>query len=178
RPRRQRAGGLCSMRRGGSSIGSSRSARAGPPRHRGRASGRATTLFEQEMRALAIDFGKVRVGIAVADELGLMAHPRPHLDGKNRRALFDSLRRLADEEQIEVFVVGLPRALTGEEGAPARRARKFAEELATRTGRKVELVDEWLSTREAKARLHEQGLDERAMRSRVDSAAAAILLQA
>jgi putative Holliday junction resolvase len=129
------------------------------------------------MRALAIDFGKVRVGIAIADELGLMAHPRPHLDGRNRRALFENLRRLADEEEIGVFVVGLPRALSGVEGPPARRARKFAAELSTRTGRPVELIEEWLSTREARSRLQEQGLDEREMRTRIDSAAAAVLLQ-
>jgi putative Holliday junction resolvase len=129
------------------------------------------------MRAAAIDFGKVRVGLAVADDLGLLAHPRPHLDGRNRRALLAALARLADEEDVAVFVVGLPRTLSGAEGAPARRARLFAGQLSARTGRRVEMLDEWLSTREARARLHEQGLDDRQMRSRIDSAAAAILLQ-
>jgi putative Holliday junction resolvase len=129
------------------------------------------------MRAAAIDFGKVRVGLAVADELGLMAHPRPHLDGRDLRALLAALTTLAEAEGIELFLVGLPRKLRGDEGPPARRARRFAETLASRTGRRVELVDEWLSTTEARARLREQGLDERALRGRVDSAAAAVLLQ-
>ena len=53
----------------------------------------------------------------------------------------------------------------------------MANALAQRTGRKVELVDEWPSTRQARERLREQGLDDRAARQRVDSAAAAILLQ-
>lgn len=131
-----------------------------------------------EMRAAAIDLGKVRVGLAVADELGLMAHPRPHLDGTRRRALIEALARFADDEGIGVFIVGLPRTLRGVEGPPARRARVFAAELATRTGRKVELVEEWLSTREAQSRLHEQGLTTRDSRSRIDSASAAVLLQA
>jgi putative Holliday junction resolvase len=130
------------------------------------------------MRALAIDLGKVRVGLAASDELGMMAHPRPFLDGRNRRALLEALDRLAKGEDFTVFVVGLPRQLNGSEGLAARRARKFAEELGNKTGRPVELVDEWLSTREARARLHEQGLGEREVRGRVDSAAAAVLLQA
>jgi putative Holliday junction resolvase len=130
------------------------------------------------VKAAAIDLGKVRVGLAVADDLGLLAHPRPHLDGRNPRALLSTLARLADDEGIGLFLVGLPRTLAGAEGPPARRARKFASDLAARTGRPVELVEEWLSTREARTRLRDQGLDERELRSRVDSAAAAILLQA
>lgn len=129
------------------------------------------------MRALAIDLGKVRVGIAASDELGLLAHPRPFLDGRNRRALLAELDRIARGEDFTVLLVGLPRQLNGTEGAAAKRARKFAEELGQKTGRPVELVDEWLSTREARARLHEQGLGEREVRGRVDSAAAAVLLQ-
>jgi putative Holliday junction resolvase len=129
------------------------------------------------MRALAIDLGKVRVGIAIADELGLMAHPRPYLDGRNRRTLLESLAALAAEEAVKIFLVGLPRELRGREGPPARRARKFAEELGARTGLPVELVDEWLSTREARARLAEGGMGEREARTRIDSASAAVLLQ-
>ena len=130
------------------------------------------------MRAAAIDLGKVRVGLAVADELGLMAHPRPHLDGRNRAALLSALGRVANEEGISLFLVGLPRTLGGKEGPPARRARKFAADLEERTGRPVELVEEWLSTREARVRLRDRGATEREVRRRVDSAAAAILLQA
>lgn len=129
------------------------------------------------MRAAAIDLGKVRVGLAIADELGMLAHPRPHLDGHNTRGLIESLKKIADAEGIELFLVGLPRKLGGDEGPPARRARKFAEDLRLRTGRRVELIEEWLSTREARSRLHAQGLDEREIRGRIDSAAAAVLLQ-
>jgi putative Holliday junction resolvase len=129
------------------------------------------------MRAAGIDLGRVRVGLALADELGLMAHPRPFLDGRNPKQLLNRLRELAETEQIGVFVVGLPRSLDGREGIAARRARRFADELAQATGRPVELVDERLTTIEAAGRLREQGLDSRAARSRVDSAAAAVLLQ-
>lgn len=117
------------------------------------------------------------MGVAVSDELGLMAHPRPHLPGADRRALVASLAALARQESIERFLVGLPRLLNGTEGREAREARRFAATLGERTGLPVTLVDEWLSTREAHARLRDGGHKQRDTRSRVDSAAAAVLLQ-
>lgn len=128
-------------------------------------------------RTAALDLGASRVGLAVADELGWLAHPRPFLDGKNRKVLLQRLRELVAEEHIEHFLVGLPRTLDGKEGAAARRARQFADELARVTGCSVELIDERLSTVEAQTRLREQGLDSRQSRTRIDSAAAAVLLQ-
>jgi len=130
------------------------------------------------VRAAGIDVGKVRVGVAVADELGLLAHPRAHLDGRDPLRTADALAALARTENIELFVVGLPRTLAGDEGPAARRARRFARTLAARSGVRVELYDEWLSTREARGRLREQGVDDRAARERIDSAAAAVVLQA
>lgn len=129
------------------------------------------------VRAAGIDVGKVRVGVAVADDLGLMAHPRPHLDGRDPKRAIAALVALAAAEGIEIFVVGLPRTLRGEEGPSARKARRFAAALAAQSGRPVELLDEWLSTKEAQGRLREQGLDDREARQRVDSAAAAVVLQ-
>jgi putative Holliday junction resolvase len=126
---------------------------------------------------IAIDLGTVRAGVAVADELGLLAHPRPFVEARNRRKLLDTLASLAESESASRFVVGLPRTLNGGEGSAARRARRFAQELQRRTGLPVELVDERWTTREAAARLRDQGMDSRAARSRIDSAAAAVLLQ-
>jgi putative Holliday junction resolvase len=129
------------------------------------------------VRALGIDVGKVRVGVAVTDELGLLAHPRAHLDGRDPRRAIGALAELAVAERVELFVVGLPRSLGGDEGPAARRARRFGRALGQRTGLPVEFYDEWLSTREARGRLRDQGLDDRAARERIDSAAAAVVLQ-
>jgi putative holliday junction resolvase len=129
------------------------------------------------MRVAAIDLGKVRVGIAVSDELGMLAHPRPFLPGSSRKALLEALAALSTQEGIERFLVGLPRQLDGSEGRPAREARQFAQALGQRTGVVVELCDEWLSTRQAHQRLQEGGHSARDRRERVDSAAAAVLLQ-
>jgi putative Holliday junction resolvase len=129
------------------------------------------------VRAAAIDFGAVRVGLAVTDDLGLLAHPRPFLDGRKPEALLSQLKQLQAAEQIELFVVGLPRELRGREGPAAKRVRAFVQKLERATPARVELWDEWLSTREAAGRLRAQGLNAREQRSRIDSAAAAILLQ-
>ncbi|RYZ04460.1 MAG: Holliday junction resolvase RuvX [Myxococcales bacterium] len=132
---------------------------------------------EQLVRAAAIDLGAVRVGLAVADDLGLLAHPRPFLDGKNQHALLRRLKELQESEELQVFVLGLPRELNGREGPAAKRVRVFAQKLEQTTPARVELWDEWLSTREAAGRLRAQGLSAKEQRGRIDSAAAAILLQ-
>jgi putative Holliday junction resolvase len=128
-------------------------------------------------RAAAIDLGKVRVGLAVTDELGVMAHTRASLDGKSRKALLAALAALARDERIERFVVGLPLEMSGEEGPAARRAAVFAGELHAATGVPVELWDERLSTVEATRRLRDRGVKARAQRAIVDGAAAAVILQ-
>jgi putative Holliday junction resolvase len=130
------------------------------------------------MRVAAIDLGKVRVGVALSDELGLLAHPRPALAGGNQKRLLAELARLARDEKIERFLVGLPLNRRGGEGREALRARKFAQALADATGRQVELVDERMSTVEATRRLREVGISAKKGRSLVDGVAAAVLLQA
>ena len=76
------------------------------------------------MRVAAVDLGKVRVGLAVSDELGMMAHPRPPLVGGHPQRLVAELVRLAKAEGIERFLVGLPLDRAGDEGPAATRARK------------------------------------------------------
>jgi putative Holliday junction resolvase len=128
-------------------------------------------------RVAAIDLGKARVGVAVSDELGLYAHPRPFLDGKSRKALLGALSALAREEEISRFLVGLPLEMSGTPGSAARRAMEFAEELASATGLEVELIDERLTTVEASRRLRAGGVSGRRGKERVDGAAAAVILQ-
>lgn len=129
------------------------------------------------MRVAALDFGKARVGLALSDELGLLAHPRPYLDGRDPGRLIGELSSLAEAEGIELFLVGLPQELDGREGPAARRARRFAERLGRRTRVRVELLDERLSTRQARVLLQAGGSNARSERQRLDSAAAAVLLQ-
>jgi putative Holliday junction resolvase len=145
-------------------------------------------------RIAALDLGSVRVGLAISDELGVLAHPRPPLDGADPRRLLDALRALVADEGVDRFLVGLPLSMSGEEGPGARRARSLAQQIADATGCDVELVDERLTTVEAARRLDEGSArsqaDPRKARGRpgrartraaqtnkVDGAAAAVLLQ-
>ena len=130
------------------------------------------------MRCAAIDLGKVRVGLAVSDELGLLAHARPNLDGSNPGHVVDVLAMLATVESIDVFVVGLPRTMDGHEGAPARRARVFAQKLRLRTGKQVILMDERLTTKQASLQLQVVGRSTRKQRAVIDGVAATLMLQA
>ncbi|MFT3770770.1 MAG: Holliday junction resolvase RuvX [Minicystis sp.] len=129
------------------------------------------------VRVAAIDLGKARVGVAVADELGMMAHLRPFLDGKSRKALLASLVELAREDKIERFLVGLPLEMNGDEGPAAQRAMEFAQQLADATGVEIEMIDERLSTVEASRRLRDRGVKARDQKHLVDGAAAAVILQ-
>jgi putative Holliday junction resolvase len=129
-------------------------------------------------RVLALDYGKARVGVAVSDELGLYAHPRPFLEARNERALFHSIADLCGAEGIGEIVVGLPLDMRGGEGDAARGARTFAARLATHTALPVHLFDERLSTVQAARALAAQDVRGRKAKSRVDSAAACILLEA
>jgi putative holliday junction resolvase len=129
------------------------------------------------MRVAAIDLGKVRVGVAISDELGLFAHPRAPLSGKSPKALVAELVRMARAEGIERFLVGLPLDRMGLEGREADRARRFAQRLSDATGRLVELCDERLTTVKAARRLREAGVSAKQGRGRIDGEAAAVILQ-
>jgi putative Holliday junction resolvase len=120
----------------------------------------------------------VRVGVAMDDDLGLMAHPRGTLDGRDERALLAALRKLADDEDVGRFVVGLPLDMRGGEGAAARNARVMAQKIADATGRSVELWDERLTTVQAARELAASEVRGRRARARIDEAAACTILQA
>jgi putative Holliday junction resolvase len=138
----------------------------------------------------AIDFGDARVGVAISDELGMMAHPRPALDGKSRKPLLQALAAFAKDEGVTRFLVGLPLDMSGGHGPRARKATEFAQQLADATGLEVELVDERLTTVEAARQLRDSGAHVRersshrrggksvARAGKIDTAAATVILQA
>ena len=128
-------------------------------------------------RTCALDLGRARVGVAVDDELGLMAHPRGVLSGHDRKKLLASLRELAEGQGIVRFVVGLPLDMSGQEGPAAREARAVAQQLADATGRAVELWDERLTTVQAQRSLRASEVFGKKAKERIDEAAACAILQ-
>ncbi len=130
------------------------------------------------MRVAALDLGKVRVGLAVTDEIGAMAHPRPPLAARVRSDLLRKIKDFAEQESVDHFVVGLPLDPAGQRGPAARKAMAFAQQLFEFTGINVVLWDERFSTSEATRRLREGGHRARESRAKIDSAAACLILQA
>jgi putative Holliday junction resolvase len=124
---------------------------------------------------LAVDVGSVRIGVARSDIEGRLAVPVETV----RRGTADVARiaQLAAEWSAIEVVVGLPRGLSGDEGAAAQAVRGFATELADVVPLPLRLVDERFTTVSAQRGLHAAGRDVRASRAVVDQAAATVLLQ-
>lgn len=129
------------------------------------------------MRALALDIGEVRVGVAVSDPDARVASPVCVLPAAEVLTHAATFRRVLEDWEPDVLVCGLPRTLAGEEGPQAERIRASAEKIAASCGLPLEFADERLSSAQAKRILREQGLSERAMRGKVDSVAASLFLQ-
>jgi putative Holliday junction resolvase len=131
------------------------------------------------IRALGIDPGSKRIGVAVSDLSGTVASPLLVLRrGRSRQHDLRELARIAREEEADVIVVGLPLNMDGSRGPAAKAAADEAERLATLVDVPVELHDERLTTVTADRTLIEAGLDAVQRREVVDKVAAAILLQA
>jgi putative holliday junction resolvase len=128
-------------------------------------------------RTLALDLGKARVGVAVDDELGLLAHSRGVLPAKDRAALLRAIARLAREEGADRIVVGLPVDMRGHEGDAAKQARRDAQAIADATGLAVELWDERMTTLSAARSLASSGVRGEKAKRRIDEVAAVAILQ-
>lgn len=129
-------------------------------------------------RTCALDLGRARVGVAIDDELGMLAHPRGFISGRDRKALVEAVKRFAEEENVVRFVVGLPLRMSGREGPEAREARAVAQAIADATGREVVLWDERLTSKQADRELAMSGVNAKDRKERVDAVAACAILQA
>ncbi len=129
------------------------------------------------MRALALDIGEVRVGIAVSDPAGRVASPVCVLPAAEVLAHASTFRRVLDDWEPEILVCGRPKTMAGEDGPQAQRIMDQAEKIAAACGLDLEFVDERLSSAEAKRILREQGMSEKTMRGKVDMVAASLFLQ-
>jgi putative Holliday junction resolvase len=131
------------------------------------------------VRALGIDLGSKRIGVALSDSGGLLATPyevvaRSGDPARDRRALL----ALAAEAEVEIIVVGLPLSLDGTVGPAARAALAEVEELRVATPLPIETYDERLTTVTADRSLQALDLRGPARRRVIDKVAAAVMLQA
>ena len=129
-------------------------------------------------RALGVDYGTKRVGIAVSDALGIAASAVEVIEETDPGIAAKRVAAIAKEKDAKVLVVGMPVNMDGSEHASAPRVRAFADLCAKASSLPVEFVDERLTTRQAERAMWDAGLTHKGRKSRVDKVAAALLLQA
>lgn len=128
-------------------------------------------------RILAVDWGERRIGLAVSDDLGILATGLPTLEIRGEA---EAVARVADTirtVEADSVVVGLPLTLKGERGEAARAVERFAEALRRETPVVVSLYDERLTSALAERRMRERGEKSRGRKGRVDQGAAVALLE-
>jgi putative Holliday junction resolvase len=129
-------------------------------------------------RLLAVDWGDRRIGLAVSDELGMLASPAGAIVRRaGKRPPLAELERRAVALEATGFVFGLPLDQAGEETPRSAEVRAVAAALAARQPRPVRLVDERFTTAAALRTIREQGGSTRGRREEVDALAASILLE-
>lgn len=127
-------------------------------------------------RALGIDFGDVRIGLALSDELRMLAHPLETVP--NSPQAVARIVQLVTEKSVDVLVVGLPKNMDGSRGPAAQKAEAFATQLRAACPEvRVILWDERMTTVAAQRALHEAGRNTKSSRSVVDQVAAQLILQ-
>jgi putative Holliday junction resolvase len=129
------------------------------------------------MRTLGVDLGRVRIGLALADDLLGAARPLRTIVRRDERTDLEAIALLARDYEVARAVLGLPLNMDGSEGPSARLARAFQPRLAAALGVPVELFDERLSSFEAETRLRDRGISSKDWRAMVDAEAAAVILQ-
>lgn len=128
------------------------------------------------MRCLGIDFGSSRIGIAISDDLGMLAHPLETIP--NDSGFLSRLRQIVLEKGVSRIVVGIPRNMDGSYGPAAEKAKLFLSQLKSEfTGVQLTAWDERLTTVEAQRLLHAAGRDIKKSRPVIDQVAAQVLLQ-
>lgn len=129
------------------------------------------------MRAMGLDVGTKTVGVAVADELGITAQPITVIRRSNLKTDLAELIRLAQDREVDRFVVGLPLNMDGSEGPRAQATRKFGDALAKASNLTIIYQDERLTTVAAERSLLEADVSRSKRREVIDQVAASLILQ-
>jgi putative Holliday junction resolvase len=127
-------------------------------------------------RALGIDYGDARIGLAVSDELRMLAHPLETV--QNTPKALQRIKTIISEKSVDVIVLGLPKNMDGTRGASAEKVETFATVLRTdNPGLRLVFWDERLTTVAAQRALHEAGRNAKNSRAVLDQVAAQMILQ-
>jgi len=129
------------------------------------------------MRILGIDFGTKTIGLAVSDELGMLAHGAGTIRRSSLKQDLAELEKRIKEYNIQKIVIGLPLNMDGSLGASAQQVLAFTENIRKQCKLPVETWDERLSTVEAQNILLEANMSRKKRKKIIDTVAASIILQ-
>ena len=124
-----------------------------------------------------MDYGDSRVGLAVSDEMRVLASPLPPLQTGSMRKTIDEVAKIARETGAAVIVVGLPLNMNGTEGPQAGKVRAFGSKLGEVSGAEIVYKDERLTTVQAHRAFDQAGVSKSRRSRLVDSVSAQIILQ-
>jgi putative Holliday junction resolvase len=129
------------------------------------------------MKAMGIDYGEARIGVALSDLLKMLASPYTTYHVKGTDEDYQYFIDLINREKVDTLVVGLPYNMQGEEQAIATKAREFAGILAERSGCKLVLLDERMTSVIAEDILKQKYRDWHERKKHLDEVAAMVILQ-
>lgn len=129
------------------------------------------------MRILAIDHGTKRMGIAISDELGMIAQPLEFIPAEPFADFLARLKEILKEKHVELILVGMPRNMNGSYGPAALKVQEFVAALKSAVAIPLQTLDERLTSVQAHRFLTEAEVGGRQRKGKVDKSAAAVLLQ-
>tara|TARA_B110000263_G_scaffold44648_1_gene36610 strand:- start:2253 stop:2663 length:411 start_codon:yes stop_codon:yes gene_type:complete len=128
-------------------------------------------------RILGIDYGDVRVGLALSDLTCTIARPFKTLNYNDMDDLLSQLFEISEENQVNKIVVGIPYNMKGDDTKQTTKVRDFIFVLEQKIGYKVDLIDERLTSSEAEKFLHQMNIKTGFNKDKIDKIAASIILQ-
>tara|TARA_A100001011_G_scaffold332506_1_gene359673 strand:+ start:92 stop:499 length:408 start_codon:yes stop_codon:yes gene_type:complete len=126
-------------------------------------------------RILGLDYGSKRIGVALSDGLGLTAQPQAYIS--NNEDSLNKLQSLIEEHAISTVVLGLPLNQDGQDSPKSLEVREFAKTLSAISSVEIEFWDERYSTKAVTRQLIDQDMSRKKRKEKVDSQAAAFILQ-
>jgi putative holliday junction resolvase len=133
--------------------------------------------MEAKERFLGLDFGSKRIGVALSDELGLLAHAMDFIPNQSPQQVFRDIERYVSDYHIDRIVVGLPKTFKGGLGTQAETVLRFVSQLESIFSLPIVTWDERLTSAQAERLLVERDLSRAKRRMRRDAAAAELMLQ-
>lgn len=129
------------------------------------------------MRILALDHGTRRIGVAVSDEMRMIASPLEYIQAEPFADFLVRLKEILREKEVELVIVGMPRNMDGSYGPAALKVQEFVAVLKDAITVPIKTLDERLTTVQAQKFLIQGNVRREKRKEKVDKTAAALLLQ-